>query len=269
MGPLSQNNNVMEIKDTQAIYEFLGNLSWFGSIAFFILLAIIIAFITLNISEKIFDSKSKRLKRNTTFLVILTVIICGIIIKNEANNSKEQLRYANAIKSYLLEFKQRYKSLKGLANDIVLSSEDVLCKGDVGCIQRRIKRIKEIVEEHPDEFIITPVNDVWEQQLQYNVEGLELIEEKATRVIDSSVAIMVPFYENKIIHYMLQNKIDTLSYIEILDKIDGRCYDKVVDMVVLNSKGLLIPMNKENPTLFLDKKLIKTPSSDKRKIETY
>src|SRR4051812_35572415 len=120
----------MEIRDPQAIYRFLSSLSWFGSIALFIMLALVVAFIALNISEKLFESKSKNQKRFMVSILALMVIVCGIVLKNDANNSRTQLRDANAIKSYLLEVRHRYKSLRTIANDILLGSGNELCKGD-------------------------------------------------------------------------------------------------------------------------------------------
>ncbi len=253
----------MEIKDTQAIYQFLGNLSWFGNIAFFILASIVIAFLTLNISEKIFDSGSPVLKRNTTLIIVLLVLVCGIILKLEANRTKEQLRFANAIKSYMLEYKKRYKSLKTLANDIVLNSDDSLCMGDMKCLERRIRKIKKLVEDHPDQFIIAPVNDMWAGNPEYSVEGLEIIDEKATGLIDSFENAMVPFYRQKILHYMQSNGVDTMSYTDIQKKVDGRCYENVLDQVVLDSKGALIPVGREGPAIVRNKEVLSGTVTEK------
>lgn len=123
-------------------------------------------------------------------------------------------------------------------------------------IKARMRKIVEIVRNHPDQFIITFVyeND------QNDPEGIEIIEEKAVAVIDSAIAKMIPYYQDKIVHHMVVNDEDTLTYQFIQNDIDIRCYHSIMDLVVVNSKGLLVPINVSDDdfslAIILNRKLI-------------
>jgi hypothetical protein len=225
----------MKIEETLKLYEFFGILSWTGVIAFLAVFSIVFLYFSLNIASKIFDSEDKKIKRLVLVAIILLVFGSGIVLKLEANSSKSDLIVANSIKSFFIENKRKYKSLKGLATEMNFGPT-VLADTS---IKAKMEKIVEVVRNHPDQFLIAAVyeND------QNDPGGIEIIDEKAIAVIDSAVSKMLPLYLDKIVHYMVANDEDTLSYSFIQSDIDTRIYQSIMDLVVVNAKGLFIPVN--------------------------
>ncbi|MCW3110638.1 MAG: hypothetical protein JWQ09_5144 [Segetibacter sp.] len=143
----------MKIEETLKLYEFFGNISWTGVIAFLAIISIVFMYFSLNIASKIFDSEDKKKKQLVLVAVVLLIFVSGIVLKLEANSSKSDLIVANSIKSFFIENKRRYKSLKGLATEMNLGAK-VLSDTSTSS---KMDKIVEVVRNHPDQFIITEV----------------------------------------------------------------------------------------------------------------
>jgi hypothetical protein len=224
----------MEIKNPEAIYSFLGNLTFAGTLALFVLISVVAAFITANVIEKLFDGKG--IRRIVVFLVLLVINICGYILKNEADKAKKELSVANTIKGYLVANIQRYKSFDLIARDVLFDFDEKIDTSDRKAMEAKKRKAIEYVKNFPEEFIPYMVRENGKDIL-----GLQLIDEKATKIIDTALDKMLTYYQGEIVHYMTAKNTNTVTYQYISDSIDDRCYPDIIDRIVANSKGVLIP----------------------------
>jgi hypothetical protein len=198
-----------------------------------------VAFVTLNILDKLFEPPERKVKRTITFVVVAAIIVCGILLKREANHAKLDIIDANAIKSFMIAHKQRYKSLKGLSGVIVFSSDDSLHQASADR-DNKISQLRKLVKNHPDQFVISEVSEDGAR-----LEGLEVIDERSGRIIDSAIEKRLPYYQDLIVDFMLRERSDSLSYDEI-NTLDYRLETNVLELVISNSKELLLPLPTKN-----------------------
>ncbi|MCW3110637.1 MAG: hypothetical protein JWQ09_5143 [Segetibacter sp.] len=67
---------------------------------------------------------------------------------------------------------------------------------------------------------------------------------------------------------MVANDEDTLTYSFIQSDLDSRCYRSILDLVVVNAQGLLIPINVSDDdfshAILLNRKLLKSIGNSSR-----
>jgi len=228
----------MKIEDTKALYEFIGQLDWLAWLALLILIALVIAYVVIGVADKLYNDDNKKLKRIFTSVVCGVTIGCGIILKIKADSSYTDLIAANSIKSWLQANNQKYKNLMVLAGLITLDPDDT--GFDKKATAERADNIKRIIKMYPNEFINCKVDEG-------DGNGVELIDDNAAKSVDSSVMKMLPFYQSKIVYYMLLKAKPIIDYRTVKDSIDGRCYDsELIDLILAKSKKILIPYARNN-----------------------
>jgi ABC-type multidrug transport system permease subunit len=109
----------MKIDDPKAFYEFFSSLNLPGIIAVIIIAALVVAYFTSTIVEKLFKSTQKKAKMILIISSTSAIVLCGVLLKVDADKAKKDLIIVNTIKSYLIGNNQKFKSFKGLRKNFI------------------------------------------------------------------------------------------------------------------------------------------------------
>ena len=230
----------MEIKDAISLYNFLGQLGWLGSIALIFIITLITSYLIITVTDKLTESLKKRRWITIVFSLIILLLLFLIVIP--ANIKREKIDKANAIKSYMVSTKYNWNGFREIAQNVSFSADEPSLKPEDKYFEKRVNEIKNIVTEFPDEFSISRIDNLD----KLDTFGVELIDSNATKVLNKYFEELVPFMTLKIKNYMFSHKKDTLSYYFIRKKVDYRCQEFFIDMIVNRNVDKFIPVDDEN-----------------------
>jgi hypothetical protein len=228
----------MDIKDAISIYTFLGQLGWLGSIAFSVFIALIAAYFSVKVTEKITNKQDNA--RLITIAVSVLMLGCMITLSIMSIIRKDWIDKANNIKSYMISGKRNWSGYKEIARGANLSiTELALGQSDTG-LSERVKEIVRITGNFPEEFEISPIQN----RDSTDTVGVELIDTTAARILSKYYEDLIPMIVAKITYYAKSHPgQDSISYGEIRSKIDDRFQDYVLDMAVSRNVLQFIPVN--------------------------
>ncbi len=240
----------MKINDAISAYDFLGKLDWFGIIGLTLIIVLIVVFFVAGISDKLFtDNQTKQI---IALVAIILVVVGIVILKLEADRNNTYLARANNIKTYMLENNEPVVGYKELSFNTDFggdSSCDIKDKNCAKCVLRRTLEMQDVITRFPDDFAQTDIES--EVEMKDNM-GVALINEKVLNLFAAKYEKLFPLFKEKILAYMKNSKQDTLNYKFIINNIDTRCSNNVLDMLVSKNSGLFIaiyaPYNRYDKT---------------------
>ena len=136
----------MEISDAISIYQFLGQLGFWATTGFLIIVWVIVFAGLIATLRPAFSSSNTRAIAGT--LSTLT-FVCLIFLSIEAHSRARVLGSANKIKSYLVANNCKIAGLNRLKNSIYLHKDTV----------EELRIIHRVLEEFPDEFAEVSLTD--------------------------------------------------------------------------------------------------------------
>ncbi len=217
----------MKIEEAVKLYELISNISWIGLLGIF-LLVIVVLIGTYSLFIK--DKGDKKLNHQNLKLGIISLIIIGIsftILKIDSDNKQELLGKANQLKSAFL-----------LSNWTIMGYQRI--QKNIGSRGFNDKTLKKIVKSYPSEFISVVLNDTADSI------GIKLTDPAAQAKIDDYKLSHLPFIKESICEYMKTNKIDSMYYNEVRDKIDFSFDDVWITLMLSKYDNIFAPYSVYN-----------------------
>jgi len=208
----------MSIDDAIKAFDFLAKFNGWAFTLLAVALGITLAFLLANITDKIFPEKS--IKLWIIGITILFVWAMLLFMKLQADDNTQMLYKANNIRNYLIRndnYKCDYTTLaRQFDTSKVITAE-------------KRQNIIDIVSKFPDVFVKTTL------AYSQDKEGVKLVDKE---VYTTMTEKLLPMFKETILYYMKQDQIDTMNFAEIQAKIDDRCDNYMLDMLIAKNPKL-------------------------------
>lgn len=211
----------MKIEEIISLYEFLTTCGWWGDVAVWFILSLILGTTILWGKEKL--EIAHHLPR-WVLMVIISVIVLFMVVAFhiDAGYRNDVLKMANCVKSEFVTY--GYK----VASDSTIRSKNFHCDCDSIMIEK-------ILKEHPNEFIRVFTDD--------RSPGVRIIDAVALEVINKYNQSHVPFIKSRVLDYMTKHNIDCLSYSTIRHDVNSDFDDEWIELMLSRYDSQFTPTN--------------------------
>lgn len=218
----------MKIEEVIDLYDFLSNCGPVGYFGIWLALTVLLCAAAIWGKEKLsVDQNTSRLKIFGIIGMLNVIVILMFYL--EASRRQRILRNANCIKSEFITYGWKVASYSTMMD----SSFHCTCDSLI---------IKEILDNHPTEFIKVKTDDREE-------DGMRIIDEDALTAINTYNHEHSPFIKSRILDYMNMNHVDIISYSDIRSKINPDFDDEWLEIMLSKYDTLFTPFNTLDETL--------------------
>lgn len=217
----------MEISDAISIYQFLGQLGFWASTGFLIIVWVIVFAGLIAILRPAFSSKSTKAIAGT--LSSLT-FVCLIFLSCEAHSRARVVANANKIKSYLVANNCKVVGLKRLKASIYLNKD----------AEEEAKIIHRVMQAFPDEFAAINLTDPNDKS------GIRLLDLNVVTRINKNQMLIVKLLRSDLETRMIKDFYKPFS--EIMSY-DPRYDPDIIELLIANypnEYGLVVIGNVKN-----------------------
>ena len=217
----------MKIEEIISLYEFLTTCGWWGDVAVWFILSLILGTTILWGKEKL-DVAQSVPRWIMMSIISLVVLVMVVAFHFDAEYRKFVLMKANCVKSEFITY--GYK----VASDSTIRSKNFHCNCDSPMIEK-------ILKEHPNEFIRVITDD--------RSPGIRIIDEQALEVINKYNQSHIPFIKSRIFDHMTIHRTDCLSYSAIRKDVNSDFDDEWIELMLSRYDSLFTPFNTQCDTI--------------------
>jgi hypothetical protein len=215
----------MQIEEFSNFYRLVESMTCAGLLATFIvgILALFVLSILFKF-DPVIQSITKHLK---TYLISMIVLFFAVIVlfKSDANTKRDQIMFANQIKSGMIFYEQKIMDYEDLVNYYIIDSNNY-----------NQNDLDEIVESFPTEFT----------KVYYGGSDLHpairIIDPESLAKIDNYYQKNLPFLKESILNYMSSKMLDSISYAIIQDSLNGFYATEWIELMLNNYDSLFTPI---------------------------